>query len=976
MIKIYLSALFFALTFIGINAQNVQPGPVNSLPNSTKKSATITAIIPKVDKPLAPRNHGLNQHSCASHELTKKYYEEIGKWAEFNQSYLEEAAKTKPYKPEKTPGINTISVIFHVVHNPNNPAENVSNALIMQVFNDIQEDFQLMNQDAANARTNFGFVPADANINFCLATKDAAGVPLAEQGVIRVSTNEDYYNHNGGEENKMKASATGGSQIWDRNKYLNVWICDISNGANSGTAGYAYRPTNNMLPGAAIDGIVLDYNIGMNNDNVFTHEIGHYLGLDHTWGGSGSCALDDGFNDTPNTIGPSFNYAGSCSGNQMTCGATQTQYENYMDYSNCTVMFSQAQANYMLNTLTGARASLLLSPGCDPTNTPPVADFTADISNPIIIPVGGSVNFFDASTNVPTAWTWNFGGGATNSNIQNPSAVFNAVGTYTVSLTATNAFGSDTETKTAHVQVVGAAPGTACDTLRNYNPVTEDYSYYNWSTGWGFLPGSGRFSSTNTSLIHQYADRYTAPASTQVRRLRMPIIKAVNSSGNGLVKIRVQQDNAGNPGTILVTDTLLIADMDAGFYNEFDFTNPPTVTGNFWVTFELFYGSPQDTVTFMCVDINQRNGTNASGLSTLKCYYGGLTNTTGTWHPTTDINPVIMTSLWMDVLTSNGPNPDANFTFSGSAICTGGQITVNGSGSINTNSYLWYITDDPFTTVISTHNTAANTFTFNQVANRRIYLFADGSCRTDGIYLPVVVNAKPSATCTKTNTTCGQNNGTIVFTSPTGGVPPTYEYSLDGVNYQASPTFGNLPAGTYVARIRTSGSGCVQTYTRAIAGSTELIATITPGTTICVGETATITAGGGITYTWYDGPSVLGNTASITVTPGATSQYSCVVSDGTCETVVSANIIVDQCGAGVGESAINASVYPNPMQGTLTIDIANAFQFELLDARGRLVQNGKALGKTTLNTQALSAGVYSLRISVNGQQGVFKVIKE
>jgi hypothetical protein len=510
--KIYISALFSALTFLGINAQNIQPGAVNLLPNSTKKSTTITALTPKVDKPLAPRNHGLNQHSCASHELTKKYYEEIGKWAEFNQTYLEEAAKTKPYKPEKTPGINTISVIFHVVHNPNNPAENVSNALIMQVFNDIQEDFQLLNQDAANARTNFGFVPADVNINFCLATKDPAGSPLLEQGVIRVSTTEDYYNHNGGEENKMKASATGGSQIWDRNKYLNVWICDISNGANSGTAGYAYRPTNNMLPGASIDGIVLDYNIGMNNDNVLTHEIGHYLGLDHTWGGSGSCTLDDGFNDTPNTIGPSFNYAGSCSGNQMTCGSTQTQYENYMDYSNCTVMFSQAQANYMLNTLTGARASLLLSPGCDPTNTPPVADFTADISNPIIIPVGGSVNFFDASTNVPTSWTWNFGGGAANSNNQNPSAVFNAVGTYTVSLTATNAFGSDTETKTAHVQVVGAAPGTACDTLRNYNPVTEDYAFYNWSTGWGFLPGSGRFSSTNTSLIHQYADRYTAPA--------------------------------------------------------------------------------------------------------------------------------------------------------------------------------------------------------------------------------------------------------------------------------------------------------------------------------------------------------------------------------------------------------------------------------------------------------------------------------
>jgi len=978
--KICNTLLWAFLGLISFNSMAQQPilNPVSRPNQAVKSIGNFPALEQKAVAPPKERGHGLHNNACATHDLTQKYYESIGKWGEFNQSYLEEASKTKPYKPEKTPGVNTIAVIFHVVHNPNNPAENVSNALIMQVFNDLQEDFQLLNQDAANARTNFGFIPADVNISFCLATKNAAGVPLAEQGVVRVSTNEDYYNHNGGEENKMKASATGGSQIWDRNKYLNVWICDISNGANSGTAGYAYRPTNNMLPGASIDGIVLDYNLGMNNDNVLTHEVGHYLGLDHTWGGSGSCNLDDGFNDTPNTAGPSFNYGGSCSGNQTTCGNTQVQYENYMDYSNCTVMFSQLQANYMLNTLTGARASLLLSPGCDPTNTPPVADFTADISSPIIIPVGAAVNFFDASTNVPTSWSWNFGGGATNSNVQNPTAVFNTLGTYTVSLTATNAFGSDTETKVAFVEVVGAAPGIACDTLRNYLPLpAEDYAYYNWSTGWGFLPGTGRFPSTNTSLIYQIADKYTAPASTQVRRLRLPIIKAVNSSGAGLVKIRVHQDNANNPGNVIVTDTFLIADMNAGFFNEFDFTNPPTVTGNFWVSFEFNYGSPQDSVAFMCVDIDYRNGMIANGLSTLKCYYGGLTNTTGTWHPTTDINPIIKTSLWMDVLTSNGPNPVANFTFSESAICTGGQITVNGASSTNTNSYLWYVTDDPFTTVLSTHSTPATTLTFNQAANRRIYLFADGSCKTVGIYLPVTVSAKPSATCTKTNTTCGLNNGTIVFTNPTGGTPnPTYEYSLDGVNYQASPNFGNLPAGNYVARIRTSGSGCVQSYSRTISASTELSATITPGTTICVGESATITAGGGNTYTWYDGPNVIGNTASITVTPGATSQYTCLVSDGTCEAVVSANIIVNSCGAGLSESMINASIYPNPTNSSLTIDLANAFSYELLDARGRLVQFGKGMGKTQLITQGLSAGVYSLRIKVNGQQGVYKVIKE
>jgi hypothetical protein len=477
-------------------------------------------------------------------------------------------------------------------------------------------------------------------------------------------------------------------------------------------------------------------------------------------------------------------------------------------------------------------------------------------------------------------------------------------------------------------------------------------------------------------LIYQIADKYTAPASTQVRRLRFPIVKAVNATGNGLVKVRVHSDNANTPGNVLVTDTFLIADMNAGFYNEFDFTNPPTVTGNFWVSFEFKYGSPQDSVAFLCVNTDYRNGTIANGPSTLNCYYGGLTNTTGAWHPVTDINPIIKTSLWMDVLTSNGPNPTANFTFSESAICVGGQITVNGASSTNTNSYLWYVTDDPYTTVISTNSTPGTTLTFNQVANRRIYLFADGSCKTVGIYLPITVSAKPSATCTKTNTTCGLNNGTIVFTNPTGGTtPPTYEYSLDGVNYQASPTFNNLPAGTYTAYIRTAGSGCVQTYSRTISSSTELTATVTPGSTICPGQSATLTAGGGLTYMWYDGPSMIGNTASITVTPAATSQYNCLVSDGTCEAVVSVNIIVDNCG-GLKEVSLNAAVYPNPMSNTLTIDLANEFHYELLDARGRLVQQGKAMGKTNLNTQGLSAGVYSLRIAVNGQQGVFKVIKE
>jgi len=83
----------------------------------------------------------------------------------------------------------------------------------------------------------------------------------------------------------------------------------------------------------------------------------------------------------------------------------------------------------------------------NPVVIAPVAAFTVSVT---IITAGQSVQFTDQSTNTPTSWSWNFGDGGT-STTNSPLHIYSTAGTYTVSLTATNSAGSDTETKVNYI---------------------------------------------------------------------------------------------------------------------------------------------------------------------------------------------------------------------------------------------------------------------------------------------------------------------------------------------------------------------------------------------------------------------------------------------------------------------------------------------------------------------------------------------
>jgi PKD repeat protein len=83
----------------------------------------------------------------------------------------------------------------------------------------------------------------------------------------------------------------------------------------------------------------------------------------------------------------------------------------------------------------------------------PTADFSA---TPLYGRVPLTVQFTDLSTESPTSWLWDFGDGSSSTE-QNPTHVYRSGGAKTVVLTATNAVGSDSETKAGYINVVSPA---------------------------------------------------------------------------------------------------------------------------------------------------------------------------------------------------------------------------------------------------------------------------------------------------------------------------------------------------------------------------------------------------------------------------------------------------------------------------------------------------------------------------------------
>ncbi|WP_201743841.1 GEVED domain-containing protein [Hymenobacter busanensis] len=252
----------------------------------------------------------------------------------------------------------TIPVVVHVLYNT--AAQNISDAQIQSQIAVLNEDYHKLNADYTKTPAAFAGLVADVGVQFVLAKQTPTGA--ATTGIERKQTTKTSW----GTDDAMKRASTGGLDAWNSSKYLNLWVCNLS----GGVLGYAQFPGG----AAATDGVVIltsafgkggsasaPFNLGRTG----THEVGHWLNLNHIWGDDGTaCTGTDNVSDTPNQADENY---GTPSYPQSSCSNTSDMFMNYMDYVDdaAMYMFSTGQSSRMnaLFATGGARAGLLTSVG-------------------------------------------------------------------------------------------------------------------------------------------------------------------------------------------------------------------------------------------------------------------------------------------------------------------------------------------------------------------------------------------------------------------------------------------------------------------------------------------------------------------------------------------------------------------------------------------------------------------------------------
>ncbi len=429
----------------------------------------------------------------------------------------------------------------------------------------------------------------------------------------------------------------------------------------------------------------------------------------------------------------------------------------------------------------------------------PVAEFSAT-------PTGGvaplTVQFTDTSTNVPTSWLWSFGDG-NSSILQSPAFTYSTPGTYTVSLTATNLAGSDTNTKASLINVtpnvtppvIPVAEFTAVPTS-GVAPLTVQFTdtSTNVPTSWLWSFGDG-----NSSILQSPAFIYSTPGTYTVSLTATNLAGSTTNTKTGLITVTAATITPVAEFTAVPTSG--VAPLTVQFTDTS--TNVPTSwLWSFGDGNSSILQSPAFTYSTPGTYTVSLTATNLAG-STTNTKTGLITVTAATITPVAEFTAV----------PTSGVAPlTVQFTDTSTNVPTSWLWSFgDGNSSILQSPAFTYSTPGTYTVSLTATNTAGST------TNTKT-----------GLIIVTAATVVPVAEFTAVPTS-GVAPLTVQFTDTSTNVPTSWLWSFGDGNSSIlqSPAFTYSTPGTYTVSLTATNTAGSTTNTKT-GLITVTAATITP----------------------------------------------------------------------------------------------------------------------------------------------------
>ncbi|WP_321504966.1 PKD domain-containing protein [uncultured Methanoregula sp.] len=436
----------------------------------------------------------------------------------------------------------------------------------------------------------------------------------------------------------------------------------------------------------------------------------------------------------------------------------------------------------------------------------PAASFVVNATSGTI-PCG--IQFIDTSTNSPTAWVWSFGDGGTSSE-QNPSHEYTNAGTFTVTLTATNAAGSDTVTKTGYIAATKSTPAPTAAFVSNSTSGTAsfavqfvDASTYS-PTGWAWSFGDG-----STSAEQNPSHTYTSAGTYTVT------LTATNAAGSNTVTktgfITVSASSSVPAASFVTTVTSGTVPLAVQFVDTS--TNSPTA----WV-WSFGDGSTSS-------EKNPSHTYTTAGTYTVTLT---VTNTGGS-------NTVTQSGI----ITAYYAVPVVGFTANRTSGTAPVAVGFTDTSSNSPTSWYWYFGDGGTSTVQNPEYSYSDSSVYS--VSLTATNSAGSNTTTQSGLITVTAITSPAVSFTSDVTT-GTVPVTVQFTDTSSYSPTGWQWSFgDGASSTVqNPTHTYTTAGTYTVLLSASNAGGSRTKTvnDYIVVSAQSLTTTIP-TTIPVTATAT-----------------------------------------------------------------------------------------------------------------------------------------